>query len=292
MASQRAEAGPERRPSHAAPNAGVPECETVRTGRRMKANHHLAGFVLVLSALACGLPGSPPPEPTFNASLPPTPNLPPSVNQAPENPVPTVSAPIASSSSSIRDEFDSKLAPGSGWTWLRSDPSGWSLTVNPGWLRINLSTSGYLTSLPPNVLTIPAPHGDFSVSTSVRFSPTRNFELAGLIVVFDEKVVLQFGRGFCNAGDCPGDGYYFDNFQNGSAVGGNFGTPGSASQSVLRVVRQGSTYAASYQTDNTNWIQVGSHSLDLQPLFVGLIADQAPAAGPFAEFDWFVVSQP
>lgn len=250
----------------------------------MTPKNYLPIMALFFAILACGLPGSAPAAPTANP-LPPTPNLPVS-----SSPIPQVSDDPAASSA--RDEFDGKLSPGSGWTWLRQNSSGWSLTATPGWLRIDLSTVGYLSGLPSNILTQPAPQGDFEFRTLVKFSPRNNFELAGLIVLFDEKAVLQFGRGFCDVGSCTGSGYYFDNLQNGSAVGSNFGTPSSSEQSVLRLVRQGNTYTAHFQVDGVNWIKIGTHQVDRQPLSIGLIAAQAQSAGSYAEFDWFEISQP
>lgn len=258
----------------------------------MKRQLYLGIIVLLVSALACGVPSSPPAEPTANA-LPPTPDLPFSPSSIPQdqlgNSQPVVTAQF---STTIRDEFDGKLSPGIGWNWLRQDQSGWSLTATPGWLRINLSTNGYLAGLPSNVLTTSAPQGDFDLRTSVKFSPTQNFEFAGLIVLFDEKVILQVGRAFCNLRDCQGSGYYFDNLQNGATVGGNFGIASSSDLGQLRMVRQENTYTAYYQMDDANWVLIGNHTMNNQPVSVGLIAAQAPAAGSYAEFDYIEINQP
>lgn len=258
----------------------------------MKPNSYLFVYVLLLAVLACGFPSVAFPEPTA-ISLPPTPNLPFSASPAPQNPAggnpPAVTPQF---SNTIREEFDGKLSPGIGWTWLRQDNANWSLAAAPGKLRINLSTSGYLTGLPSNILTTAAPAGDFDIRTLVRFAPTVNFETAGLIVIFEERSVLQLGRAYCDLGSCIGSGYYFDHLQNGSPVGGNFGTTGSSGESVLRLVRQGYLYTAYYQVDGVNWIQLGSHTVDRAPLSIGLIAAQAPSAGAYAEFDWFEISQP
>lgn len=251
-------------------------------------------LILLLASLACGFPGASPAEPTANA-LPPTPDLSTIPTPAVSSPIPQPVAPTATlpviSSSTIREEFDGKISPGLGWDWLRYDPAGWSLTATPGWLRINVSTSSYLTGLPVNVLTTAAPAGDFELSTSLNFSPVRNFEFAGLVIVFAEKSVLQFGRAFCDAPSCVGNGYYFDNLQNGTVVGGNFATTASGNLSQLRVARTGNLYTAYYLT-NGNWVQVGSHSVDSQPISIGLIAAQAQAQGSFAEFDWLEIGQP
>jgi len=258
----------------------------------MKTRTFLSIVFLFLAVLACGVPSSSPAEPTIKP-LPPTPDLP-----FVPSPVPldstggNESVPTVQFSNSVREEFDGKISPGLGWQWLRQDDSAWSLMATPGWLRINLSTSSYLTGLPSNVLTTSAPQGDFDLRTSVRFSPTQNFEFAGLIILFGEKSVLQTGRAFCNVGNCPGSGFYFDNLQDGVAVGGNFGVSASSNPSQVRIVRQGNTYSAYYQVDGQNWIMIGNHSVDLPPTAIGLIAAQALSAGPYAEFDYFEINQP
>ncbi len=247
-------------------------------------------WIMLLAAFACSIPDSTPSQPTVIA-LPPTPILPVSASPVPQNSTGGNDAePIFSNS--VREEFDGKLSPGLGWIWLRQDDSAWSLTTTPGWLRINLSTEGYLSGLPANVLTTSAPQGDFDIRTSINFSPSQNFEFAGLVVLFDEKSVLQAGRAYCNLGNCPGSGFYVDNLQNGSTVGENFGKAGSGNISQIRIVRQGSTYTAYYQTDSVNWNVIGSHTVDRQPVSIGLIAAQASSAGSYAEFDYIEINQP
>jgi hypothetical protein len=161
----------------------------------------------------------------------------------------------------------------------------------PGWLRLNLSTGSFFGDVPPsNLLIRPAPSGDFDLKAWLRFSPVRNFELAGLVVVFDEASVLQFGRGFCEvpgSAECVGDGLYFDNIQGGSPVGGNFAAPSLLGVDyLLRLQRQGNTYDAAYSTDGSTWVPLGSHTVDRPPISMGLIAAQAETPGNFADFDY------
>ena len=127
---------------------------------------------------------------------------------------------------------------------------------------------------------------------SVRFSPSQNFEFAGLVILFDERSVLQAGRAYCDLGNCPGSGFYFDNLQNGSTVGDNFGIGVSSNISQIRIVRQGNNYTAYYQTDGVNWIVIGNYTIDQQPVSIGLLAAQAPSTGSYAEFDYIKINQP
>jgi predicted amidohydrolase YtcJ len=201
-------------------------------------------------------------------------------------------APTPAATAGFRDDFDAALDPG--WNWLNEDPSAWSLAETPGWLRLALSQGGFLTTTPSNVLLRSAPAGDFDLRTWVRVSPSRNYEFAGLIVRFGDDIVLQFGHGYCDApGACAGDGYYFDNLQAGASVGGNFASAGlGGSEDLLRLVRRGDTYTAYYLVDDTTWIEVGSHTVDRPPVSVGVVAAQASAPGPVAEFDFFEIAAP
>jgi len=251
--------------------------------------------VMAAALLACSFSGAQPtaeiileptvrPEPAF---LPPT--LPPEVPTSP--PAATATAPEPVAPSVFRDDFDGALDPG--WTWWKSDSPGWSLSHMAGWLRMNLSTGSFFGATPPaNLLLRPAPSGDFELETWLRFSPYRNFEIAGLVVVFDDHSVLQFGRGFCevpSAGaGCIGDGLYFDNIQNNAAVGGSFATPSYLGVDyLLRLQRQGNSYVASFTPDNAPGGNLGTHTVEKSPVSIGLIAAQAETAGNYADFDYF-----
>jgi beta-xylosidase len=230
-------------------------------------------------------PQSPPAQPTSDAQ-------PVEPAQAPP-PAPTAIPHLASSV--FRDDFNGSL--NSGWSWYQSDTPGSSLTHTPGWLRLNLSQGSFLSDTPPqNLLVRAAPAGDFDMSTWLRFNPYNNFELAGLVVVFDDHSVLQFGRGGCffeaPAPGCLGDGLYFDNIQNGAPIGGNFATQSFLGLDyVLRLQRLGNSYAASYSNDAMNWTPLGSHTVDRTPVSIGLIAAQATVGNPHADFDYFELAQ-
>jgi beta-xylosidase len=255
----------------------------------------LLATALVLGALiACAAPAAAPSaadvilEPTVRPTL---------AEAALATPAAPASAPTAAAavtelaSSAFRDDFDGTMD--TGWSWFQSAEPGYSLTHTPGWLRLNLSSGGFRGDThPENVLVRPAPTGNFSMVTYLRFSPHNNFEFAGLAVVFDDQSVVQFGRAGCFAESptpgCIGDGLYFDNLQNGSAVGGNFATPALLGLDYrLRLERQANVYTASYSTDGSNWQPIGSHTVDKAPVSIGLIAAQSTVASPYADFDYF-----
>jgi opacity protein-like surface antigen len=250
-------------------------------------------MLLAAGVLACGAPVAPSAaevilEPTVRPTL---------AEAALATLAAPASAPTAAAgvtqlaSSAFRDDFDGTMD--TGWSWFQSAEPGYSLTHTAGWLRLNLSSGSFRGAAPPeNVLVRPAPTGNFSLGTYLRFNPHNNFELAGLAVVFDDQSVLQFGRAGCfleaPTPECMGDGLYFDNLQNSAAVGGNFATPALLGLDyVLRLERQGSVYTASYTDSNGAGGVVGSHTVDKAPVSIGLIAAQSTAASPYADFDYF-----
>jgi hypothetical protein len=254
-----------------------------------------AFLAVALASLACNL--LPSGSSTDDIVLEPT--VRPAVDAA--TPAALTSAPASptdvSPAGPFRDDFEGSLDPG--WSWLQGDFSGWTLSNMPGWLRLNLSTGSFRGATPPgNLLVRPAPSNDFDLKAWLRFSPIRNFEFAGVVVVFDDHSVLQFGRGYCQgsagSGGCIGDGLYFDNLQDGSPVGGNFATQSYLGVDyLLRLQRQGSSYSASYSPDDSAWVSLGSHSVDRPPVSVGLIAAQAETPGNYADFDYVeITSQP
>jgi hypothetical protein len=253
---------------------------------------------LVGASLACGLPASsgPPPEIVIEPTVRPTLAEAALATLAAPTVAPTAASAAVTelASSAFRDDFNGTLDPG--WSWFKDDSPGWTLSNMPGWLRLNLSTGSFFSATPPaNLLLRPAPSGDFELETWLRFSPYRNFEIAGLVVVFDDHSVLQFGRGFCevpSAGaGCIGDGLHFDNIQNNASVGGNFATPSYLGVDyLLRLQRQGNNYVASFTPDNAPGGNLGTHAVEKSPVSIGLIAAQAETAGNYADFDYVEIT--
>jgi hypothetical protein len=258
----------------------------------------LPALVLLLtSMLACATPGSSaaPQEIVLEPTVRPTLAEAALATLAAPAAAPTAAAGVTElASSAFRDDFDGTMD--TGWTWFQSPEPGYSLTHTAGWLRLNMSSGSFFGGTPPeNLLLRPASTGDFNLGTYLRFSPHNNFEIAGLVVLFDDHSVLQFGRGFCytdgTSPACIGDGLYFDNLQNGAPVGGNFATPSFLGLDyLLRLQRQGNTYTASYIDSNSSSGVLGSHTVDKTPVSIGLIAAQSTVAQPYADFDYFEVT--
>jgi hypothetical protein len=220
-------------------------------------------------------------------------SLPTHINtSAPTNspvPSPSFTATVEISSiPSFKDDFVGQLAEG--WTWLAENPEKWSLSAVNGSLQIIASDASFDgPALPPNILVRKPPPGDFEITTSLQFSPTSDFQIAGLVIFQDQGNVLQFGRGFCDLADlCVGDGIYFDNFENGSIQGNSFHTPFHESVTYLRLRRNGSTYTSFYSKDGENWIMLGEFTREFSQVQVGVMAAQAEKPSP-ATFDFFTM---
>ncbi len=177
------------------------------------------------------------------------------------------------------------------WRWLNPDPAGWSLTERPGFLRIVTQTEG------KNILFQNAPAGEYEVRTRLIFTPTANFEAAGILIYRDPQNYLRLARAYCDIpGVCVGNGLYFDRVEDGISQGGNFATTTTDLGEVyLHIVRRGDMVTASYSLNGASLYLIGTHTLsagrDLP--YIGLVASQtAGVAGKLADFDYFRLIDP
>jgi beta-xylosidase len=189
----------------------------------------------------------------------------------------------------FRDEFDGVLD--SGWQWYKEDKANWSLTNNPGWVEIMSGSGNVGDGTMDNNLLRPAPEGNFELETKLKFTPTENFQIAGLIIMESPANFIQFGRAFCNGGPCVNDGFYVDLISGGKFTGENYATPAPAVDTVyLRLRREGNIFTAYTSENGTEWKIIGSHNADFKPVTIGVIAGQAFNSVPKpAQFDYFAI---
>jgi len=187
------------------------------------------------------------------------------------------------------DDFDATSLDSS-WSWIRNDPTHWSLTERPGFLRITINTQQVL--IENNRLVQPAPVGDFEIQTRVQFTPTENYQAAGLMVYQDGNNLVLLHRGFCDWPPpvCVNNGIYFDYVEDGGGVGYHMTIP-SEGDAYLKLIREGAVYTGYASIDGVNWMQVGVHTTSLTPSMIGLRADnsQQGAAEIPADFDFFTL---
>lgn len=242
----------------------------------------LVFVLLTLSLLSCSTPtpvavpltDTPVPPPT-NTPLPPTATLEPS-----PTPDPLI----------FRDDFEGALDES--WSWTKENKQYWSLTNNPGWLEITALPGNIGDGSITNMLLRPMPEGNFELETHLKFQPTGNYQIAGLLIYESASNFMQFGRAYCNAPACKGDGYYFDLTIGGSFTGENFSTAAPEIDTIfLRLRREGNTYTAYASEDGEKWQVIGTHTSEMSPMFVGLVSGQAVNSLPKpAQFDYYVIN--
>jgi beta-xylosidase len=185
------------------------------------------------------------------------------------------------------DNFDSSTLD-SRWSWIREDPTHWSLTDVPGFLRITTQAN------PDNLLVQAMPGSDFTMETRVIFTPTESFQIAGLLVYQDDSNTVTLGRAFCGfpPPTCVGNGIYFDYVEGGFFAGHYAVTTTVEGEAYLRIERQGDVYTGSVSTDGTNWALIGAHTIAITPTQIGLLAGNGlqPVGEIPADFDYFTLT--
>jgi regulation of enolase protein 1 (concanavalin A-like superfamily) len=188
--------------------------------------------------------------------------------------IPAQAAPVASRASAIfssEDPFNSAtLNPV--WHWYREDPSHWSLTAAPGYLRIMTQpkdTWAGSENAPLLLRPVPPSSGEnFAIQTRVRITPTENFHQGGLIVYADDPNSVRFTYAYING----------PRFEFAKEVAGNFqpiqvAAPAGVNNFHLRITKQGTDYVAHYSQDGINWSLIGAHqNVNLASPDVGLLA--------------------
>jgi basic membrane protein A len=177
------------------------------------------------------------------------------------------------------------------WSWIAEDATHWSLTDNPGFMRIVTQAEE------DNRLVQKAPWLDFEIRTRLLFNPQENYQLAGLYVYGDDANYLKLGRAYCDVAPpaCVGNGIYFDHVEGGILIGGNCAlTTDIQDEAYLRIVREGAEFAGYVSTDGTAWTPVCTHTISFAPTKVGLTAgnQSSTAAEIPADFDFFVLESP
>lgn len=194
---------------------------------------------------------------------------------------------VDTQSASVRGDPFTSATLDEAWYWIDEDPTHWSLTDRPGYLRIITQEVAH------NRLLRRFPGQDFEMRTHMYFNPTENFQFAGLTVFLDGENHLSFGRAFCGfTPPCVDNGIYYDHVEGGVAVGSNFATATSVPDEVyLRIVRQGTSYSGYFSTNGTEWIEVGTHDIGFTPAGIGVYAlNQSAITEIPADFDYFVLS--
>ncbi len=171
------------------------------------------------------------------------------------------------------------------WFWMNEDPTHWSLTVNPGFLRIITQQWNN------NYLVLNAPVGDYEIETHVFIEPTENFQQGGLGIYLDDQNQLALSRAYCGyIPPCLGNAVYFDLTEAG--VPSNYVLATTLQDEIwLKIVRQGSVYSGYASENGTDWTGVGAWTVGFTPTKIGLRAGNnfQPVGEILADFDYFTL---
>jgi regulation of enolase protein 1 (concanavalin A-like superfamily) len=192
----------------------------------------------------------------------------------------------------ISDEFSGTVL-NPAWIWV--DPlmdCNYSLTANPGYLRIFVPGNGH--DLYPGAnynapRVIQSAIGDFVIETRVLFDPQHGAQGAGILVWNDSDNYLRLDRLFHIGGQVVD--------LSGKKAGSwsQFAqTLYVSTETYLRLERAGENFTAKYSSDGINWIFLGSVSFPLaDTVGVGLfVLDQWQDNPIYADFDYFRVGNP
>jgi beta-xylosidase len=247
--------------------------------------------LLVMLLLAC----SPVPASAFNptetmTSEPAaTPTVLSSSTPPPTGVFPAIPTQPTKDPSFFRDDFVHTLD--TQWSWIREDPTNWSLEIAPGTLQINPGQGYVLAHTNTNLLLRPSPEGNFQIETQITFQPRDNFDFAGLIVYETDSNFIQAGHGFCSTLGCIGEGLYIHSYRKGLAERPGVGqTSTFAAPIFLRLSRRENLYEFAISQDGRVWFLLASQTSDLKPLQVGLVAAQHLSGKSLsAVFEYFEV---
>jgi beta-xylosidase len=232
-------------------------------------------FFLLFTILftGCSFVSQPAHTPSEEILLKPT-AVPPTVPPATPTEIPaTVSPEPTTDPNLFRDDFTESLD--AQWSWVREDPLNWSLIDTPGSLQINVSRGYVPAHNNSNLLLRPAPGGNFQIQTQIKFRPRDNFQFAGLIIYESDSNFIQAGRAYCSSVGCIGEGLYMDYYKKGVVVKPNFGQIYKGIDPILlRLSRRENIYTFEVSTDGRVWFIIGSHTSDMNPLQIGLVAGQ------------------
>ncbi len=172
------------------------------------------------------------------------------------------------------------------WYWVREDPSYWSLSARPGFLRI-VAQPGDLVAASnnaENLLLQMAPTGNYEISTRLIFNPTENGQAAGILLRRDDDNYIFLARAYRD-----GNSVMFIKEEGG--VRSMRSVPWDGTNTYLRVIRSGTTYSGWYGGAEGAWIRVFDWQSGIYNPDIGLAAWSGRGGAPNlkAEFDYFCI---
>lgn len=183
------------------------------------------------------------------------------------------------------DSF-SGATPADYWSWLREDNTKWSLTSNPGYMTLTTQYGGIEISnvSAKNMLLKNTAGGNQTVETKLSFSPTQDYQQAGLLLYGDDDNFVKLVKAYVTSGA---------KLQFAHEVAGSFtvvaeiDAPAGA-DIYLKLIKLTNHYDALYSTNGRDWTLLGHTAVNLAIRQDGLIAynGEVTAASIDAKFDY------
>ncbi|MGH9013112.1 MAG: ThuA domain-containing protein, partial [Acidimicrobiia bacterium] len=180
------------------------------------------------------------------------------------------------------DEFDGDSLNTDRWTVVREDPdrlsvAGGSLNLVAAPLDIFAGSTGM-----PNIVVQELPGGGaepWSITTEMTWSPTQNFQNAGLIVYGDDANYLKTGMVWNGARNFE----LIKELNNSATFPGSASAAGVGETFFLRLVSaDGNAVVAEFSADGETWTEIGSSNLNgISGPMIGVYATAStePGAG-------------
>lgn len=194
--------------------------------------------------------------------------------------------------SSYVDEFNTPNLD-SIWYWINEDPSHWSLVSQPGWLQIFTQAGEIWQGNNINISNILlrnlsySPSSNFEIITKLAFTPTTNWQSAGLVIYNNDDDYATLFYGYHT--DFGGKNVRFQSEEGGT--GQQTGVALSASPSIiyLKITKTNNSYAGYFSIDNFTWTKVGEYINQMNALSVGIITNNGTGITQAAQatFDYF-----
>ncbi|GAA3816328.1 hypothetical protein GCM10022226_41290 [Sphaerisporangium flaviroseum] len=185
------------------------------------------------------------------------------------------------------EQFDAGTL-GPGWEVLAPDPSRWSLTEQPGTLRVRSMTGDTYqgTNNARNLFLFDVPDGDFEVVTKVGAPVSLDFQSAGILAWQDWDNYVR--AGLAHVGSAGGVVVETDT-EVRSAFTAAFASRAGSSGETLKLTRSGTEFTSSYW-DGSAWVRASTVSASIDVKQVGLYALSAQnGTSVTADFDYFAV---
>ncbi len=189
------------------------------------------------------------------------------------------------------DDFESEILH-SKWSWIRGDPTQWSLALTPGSMTITTRSQDIWQSnndaalLVQNIFS--SDQNAYTIQTGVQMNPTANYHQTGLLIYQDDDNYVRLSFGWVNR-----LAYEFGHEEGGVFSSIKVDAPAATSLVYLRIAKSGTDYQAYFSVDESAWILIGSQTaVNINPTEFGLFAfnakDETTIQIP-AQFDYFKV---